>query len=201
MVGSGLAYRFGEARSATSFATAGVFGGVLHSCRPWLCRRVLSIIAGWTYTGGPKPYGYLGLGEIFVFVFFGVVATVGTTYVLLEGYRPTARGERGGPVGHCALVINNLRDIPVIPMPARALAVRIGDRARVVFQPCASLRWASLWAAFGFGRCGAGGARSRPDDPGRRRRAGATGPGCQVLEHVDPDGLGLGFAMGLALTG
>ena len=48
---------------------------------------MLSIIAEWTYTGGP-PYGYLGLGEIFVFVFFGVVATVGTTYVLLEGYRP-----------------------------------------------------------------------------------------------------------------
>ena len=45
---------------------------------------VLCLLAGWTYTGGPRPYGYVGLGELFVFVFFGVVATVGTTYVLLE---------------------------------------------------------------------------------------------------------------------
>ena len=63
-----------------------MFGGVLALVvgPELLVVGALSIIVGWTYTGGPKPYGYLGLGEIFVFVFFGVVATVGTTYVLLE---------------------------------------------------------------------------------------------------------------------
>lgn len=87
--------------------------------------------AGYLYTGGPRPYGYAGLGEAFVFVFFGLVATVGSAYVHLErvsGLAVTA----AIPVGLLAtalLVINNLRDIPTDVVAGKAtLAVRLGDR-------------------------------------------------------------------------
>lgn len=89
-----------------------------------------SIAAGWFYTAGPKPYGYAGLGEAFVFVFFGVVATVGTTYVHLE--KPTLLALAASvPVGALAtalLVVNNLRDIATDTAAGkRTLAVRLGD--------------------------------------------------------------------------
>jgi 1,4-dihydroxy-2-naphthoate octaprenyltransferase len=90
-----------------------------------------AIAAGWFYTGGKHPYGYYGFGELFVFVFFGVVATVGSAYVHLEevtGLSVVA----SIPVGLLAtalLVINNLRDIPGdTEAGKRTLAVRIGDR-------------------------------------------------------------------------
>ena len=74
---------------------------------------VLSMAAGWFYTGGPRPYGYAGLGELFVFVFFGLVATVGTAYVHLG--RITGLAVLAAvPVGLLAvamLLVNNLRDI------------------------------------------------------------------------------------------
>src|ERR1700730_2793575 len=73
----------------------------------------LSIAAGWLYTGGPRPYGYAGLGEVFVFAFFGLVATVGSAYVHVG--RVTALAVLAAvPVGLLAtalLVVNNLRDI------------------------------------------------------------------------------------------
>jgi 1,4-dihydroxy-2-naphthoate octaprenyltransferase len=91
-----------------------------------------AIAAGWFYTGGKHPYGYYGFGELFVFVFFGVVATVGSAYVHLEevtGLSVVA----SIPVGLLAtalLVINNLRDIPGDTVSGkRTLAVRIGDPA------------------------------------------------------------------------
>ncbi len=91
-----------------------------------------SIAAGWFYTGGPKPYGYYGFGELFVFVFFGLVATAGTTYVLAERLTGLALAA-SVPVGclACALlVVNNLRDIPTDREAGkRTLAVRLGDRA------------------------------------------------------------------------
>ena len=90
-----------------------------------------SLAAGYLYTGGPRPYGYAGLGEVFVFVFFGLVATVGSTYVQLDrvlGLSVLA----AVPVGLLAtalLVVNNLRDIPTdAESGKRTLAVRIGDR-------------------------------------------------------------------------
>lgn len=92
------------------------------------------ILAGWLYTGGPRPYGYLGLGEIFVFVFFGLVATTGTEYV--ETGRITALGVlMGCGTGFLAtaiLVLNNLRDIDTDRAAGkRTLATRIGrDRTR-----------------------------------------------------------------------
>ena len=91
----------------------------------------LAILAAWGYTGGPRPYGYLGLGELFVFVFFGLVATAGTTYVAIEEI-PTVTWVAATGVGFMAcalLVINNLRDIPTDrEVGKRTLAVRLGDR-------------------------------------------------------------------------
>jgi len=97
----------------------------------------LAIVAAWFYTGGKKPYGYLGLGELFVFVFFGLVATVGTTYVQvgtvnLESWLSAVAI---GLIACAVLMVNNLRDIkPDKVAGKRTLAVWIGARAsRVVF--------------------------------------------------------------------
>jgi 1,4-dihydroxy-2-naphthoate polyprenyltransferase len=90
-----------------------------------------SLSAGFFYTGGSRPYGYAGLGEVFVFAFFGVVATVGTAYVQLERISGLALAA-SVPVGLAAtalLVVNNLRDISGDTAAAkRTLAVRLGDR-------------------------------------------------------------------------
>jgi 1,4-dihydroxy-2-naphthoate octaprenyltransferase len=91
-----------------------------------------AIAAGWFYTGGSHPYGYHGFGELFVFVFFGLVATVGTTYVQTESVTALS-AVAAVPVGLLAtalLVINNLRDIPGDTVSGkRTLAVRLGDRS------------------------------------------------------------------------
>jgi 1,4-dihydroxy-2-naphthoate octaprenyltransferase len=90
-----------------------------------------AIAAGWFYTGGSHPYGYYGFGELFVFVFFGLVATVGSTYVQTEALTALSF-VAAVPVGLLAtalLVINNLRDIPGdTESGKRTLAVRLGDR-------------------------------------------------------------------------
>ena len=115
------------------FGVAGVFGLALAvAVGPELIAvGLVSIAAGWFYTGGSNPYGYLGLGELFVFVFFGVVATVGSTYVqvgAITGLSLLA----SVPVGLLAtalLVTNNLRDIPGdTEVGKQTLAVRLGDR-------------------------------------------------------------------------
>lgn len=97
---------------------------------------VACIIAAWKYTGGKNPYGYLGLGEIFVFVFFGLVATLGTTYTQAGRVDlVTWAGAVGvGAVACAILVANNLRDIPSdIESGKRTLSVRIGDRNSRLF--------------------------------------------------------------------
>jgi 1,4-dihydroxy-2-naphthoate polyprenyltransferase len=115
-----------------AFGVAGVAGGALAlAVGPELFAvGALSMLAGWFYTGGPKPYGYLGLGEVFVFVFFGLVATMGSTYVQLE--RVTTLSAVAGVAMGCLscalLVVNNLRDIPGDTKAGkRTLAVRLGD--------------------------------------------------------------------------
>jgi len=91
----------------------------------------LALLAGWFYTGGPRPYGYLGLGEVFVFVFFGLVAVAGTTYIQL-GTVPAAGWWAAVAIGALActlLVANNLRDLAGDrDAGKRTLATRLGDR-------------------------------------------------------------------------
>lgn len=91
----------------------------------------LSILAAWGYTGGAKPYGYFGFGELSVFIFFGVIATVGSNYVQ-SGEINTQALLLSIPVGALAcaiLVMNNLRDLPLDKLASkRTMAVRIGDK-------------------------------------------------------------------------
>ena len=99
---------------------------------PIIAIGVLSIIAGLAYTGGPWPFGYNGLGDVFVFVFFGVVAVTGTAY-LQQGAWSRVALAASVPIGLLVtniLVINNLRDLPTDRAAGkRTLAVRLGDRA------------------------------------------------------------------------
>jgi 1,4-dihydroxy-2-naphthoate octaprenyltransferase len=134
----------GEVKRAAfvSFAVAGVAGAALAlATTPWLLVVGLACFAaGWLYTGGPKPYGYVGLGEISVFVFFGLVAVVGSAYVHLETITRLAV-LAALPVGLLAtalLVINNLRDIPTdVVAGKRTLAVRLGDPGtRALYSAC-----------------------------------------------------------------
>lgn len=89
------------------------------------------VLAAWGYTGGKNPYGYLGLGDLFVFVFFGLVATLGTTYT--QGGRLSWEALIGavstGLIAVALLMANNVRDIPTdSQVGKRTLAVRLGDR-------------------------------------------------------------------------
>jgi 1,4-dihydroxy-2-naphthoate octaprenyltransferase len=107
-----------------------------------------SLAAGYLYTGGPAPYGYYGFGELFVFVFFGLVATAGTAYVQLDELQSLALGA-AVPVGCLAtalLVVNNLRDIPTDAIAGkRTLAVRMGDGpTRVVYIALVAAAFAAL---------------------------------------------------------
>lgn len=131
-----------RAAAMISFAVAAVAGLTLAAAAGWQLVFVgaAAILAGWFYTGGPRPYGYAGLGELFVFVFFGLVATVGSAYVHLERVDRLAV-VAAVPVGLWAvglLVINNLRDrIGDAASGKRTMAVRLGDRAtRGLYVAC-----------------------------------------------------------------
>jgi 1,4-dihydroxy-2-naphthoate octaprenyltransferase len=100
----------------------------------------LALAAALLYSGGPRPYAGLGLGELMVFVFFGLMATCGSAYVQIESV-PSAAWWGGAVMGLLAvaiLVANNLRDIPTDEASGkRTLAVRIGDhRTRVLYRAC-----------------------------------------------------------------
>jgi 1,4-dihydroxy-2-naphthoate octaprenyltransferase len=140
LVGQGLAAPSAVKRAAfAAFAVAGVAGLALTvAVGPELVVvGAASFLAGWFYTGGPRPYGYAGFGEVFVFVFFGVVATAGSAYVQTGKLTGLALGA-SVPVGLLAtalLVVNNLRDIPGdTAVGKRTLAVRLGDaRTRALY--------------------------------------------------------------------
>ncbi len=134
LVGSGLAAAKSVKLAAfAAFGVAAVSGLILAIATSWwlLVVGVAALLAGWFYTGGPKPYGYLGLGEVFVFVFFGLVATMGTTYVVAERITAVSiiMGCGVGALACALLVINNLRDIPTDrEVGKKTLAVRLGDQ-------------------------------------------------------------------------
>ena len=95
-----------------------------------------AMIAAWTYTGGPRPYGYAGLGEIFVFVFFGVVATVGSQFVVSQSATAVSlvASIAVGTLSCALLVVNNLRDIDGDALVGkRTLAVKMGEKATRYF--------------------------------------------------------------------
>jgi 1,4-dihydroxy-2-naphthoate octaprenyltransferase len=134
LVASGLAPASAVKRAAfLAFGVAAVAGlAVAVATSLWLLVvGVAAIAAGWFYTGGSRPYGYMGLGEVFVFVFFGLVATVGTTFAATETITPLSvvMGSAVGALACALLVINNLRDIPTDrEVGKRTLAVRLGDQ-------------------------------------------------------------------------
>jgi 1,4-dihydroxy-2-naphthoate octaprenyltransferase len=96
---------------------------------------LLCIVAAWYYTGGKSPYGYAGLGEIAVFIFFGLIATVGTAYIQILEVDPMAilLGVNFGFYATAVLLVNNIRDVETDRLSGKnTLSVRIGVRASKV---------------------------------------------------------------------
>src|SRR5690606_20093481 len=140
LVGSGRATPAAVKRAAfLAFGVAAVAGLALALTTAWwlVLVGVVCIVAAWFYTGGKKPYGYPGLGEVMVFVFFGLVAVIGTTWVQTETWEwPALHAGVGiGALACAVLVTNNLRDIPTgLASGKRTLAVRLGaERTRAFY--------------------------------------------------------------------
>jgi 1,4-dihydroxy-2-naphthoate octaprenyltransferase len=141
LVGSGLVAPEIVKRAAfMAFGIAALAGLLIAlSTSLWLVVIGAACIgAGWLYTGGPKPYGYMGLGELFVFVFFGLVATCGTMYAITQNITLVCvyASVAVGCLSVALLVINNLRDIPGDTEVGKVtLAVRLGDsKTRILFN-------------------------------------------------------------------
>ena len=138
---SGLATPAAVKRAAfISFFIASLSGLALSAMSTWwlILIGIFSIAAAWGYTGGKNPYGYRGLGEIFVFIFFGLVATIGTYYVQSNEITGLAvlAGTIVGFLACAILVINNIRDRALdAEAGKKTLAVRIGDhRSRLLYS-------------------------------------------------------------------
>lgn len=143
LVGSGAAEPSVVRLAAfTGFGVAAACGVLLASRTTWwlVPLGVLCIAAGWTYTGGPKPYGYAGFGEAFVFVFFGLVATAGTAFVAGGRVTGTAlvAGAAAGFLATALLLVNNIRDIDGDRASGkRTMAVRLGrSTAGRLYEGC-----------------------------------------------------------------
>ena len=214
LVGSGTASPGAVRRTAfLAFGVAGVAGLVLAATTAWWLVVVgaLCVLAAWFYTGGSKPYGYLGLGEVMVFVFFGLVAVIGTAYVQTQEWQAAAwyAAVGIGAIACAILVANNLRDIPTDRGAGKiTLAVRLGDaRTRLCYVllmlvALVGLVGAALttswWALLALGY-------AVPSlQAARIVRSGAGGPALiPVLQLTGVAELlyGLGLLIGLAIAG
>ena len=141
LVGSGLAKPADVKRAAfLAFAVAAFAGLILSARSEWylLIAGALAIIAAWTYTGGPKPYGYQALGEVSVFIFFGLVATLGTYFVQVGSisWPVVLAAISMGLLATAILNVNNLRDLERDGKSGkRTLAVRLGaSRTRALYR-------------------------------------------------------------------
>jgi 1,4-dihydroxy-2-naphthoate octaprenyltransferase len=137
-----------------SFSVAAVAGlGLAISTSWWLIAvGAISIAAAWGYTGGKNPYGYMGLGELFVFIFFGLVATVGSFYVQVAKItgQSILAGVIVGLLACAILVINNIRDRAKDEVVGKlTLAVRLGDKRSRIFYSVLVTAPYLLAAAFG----------------------------------------------------
>ena len=165
LVGSRLAAPRAVLTAAVVSLGVGAVAGVTLAAlsAPWLIAVGALCIAGaWLYTGGSRPYGYAGFGEVAVFVFFGLVAVLGTQYTqaLRVDWVGAAAAVAIGALSSAVLVANNLRDIPTDRVAGKmTLAVRLGDaRTRVLYQVLLTvsgvmtlaLMAATPWCAAGF---------------------------------------------------
>ena len=139
LVASGLASASSvKVAAIISFLIAAIAGFVLAlNISPWLFLvGAASIWAAWGYTGGKKPYGYFGFGELSVFIFFGLVATVGSYYIQTEqfNWQIFLLSMPVGTLSCAILAVNNLRDLPQDDLVGkRTMAVRIGEKNTRVF--------------------------------------------------------------------
>ena len=218
LVGQGLVQPRAVRNAALGcFLIAAIVGFVLVALTAqwWLLAIGASAIAAaWLYTGGPRPYGYAGLGEVFVFVYFGLVPVLGTVYVQtgsVDGAAVVAAMSVGA-LATAILVTNNLRDIPTdLEAGKRTLAVRLGDQTTRVlyvvlicaaFAGVAGVAWlATPWALLGLAsipwairpiRIVAGGAIGRDLVPA------LSGTGVLVADYAVS--LSLGLVIGLVLS-
>ncbi|ORW29242.1 1,4-dihydroxy-2-naphthoate octaprenyltransferase [Mycobacterium paraense] len=165
LVGSRLATPRSVLAAAVTSLSVGAAAGLVLALlsAPWLIAVGAACIAGaWLYTGGSKPYGYAGFGEVAVFVFFGLVAVLGTQYTqaLRVDWVGLVSAVTIGALSSSVLVANNLRDIPTDAQSRKmTLAVRLGDaRTRVLYQALLAtaavatlaLMAATPWCAVGF---------------------------------------------------
>ena len=133
LVGSGVASPEAVKRAAViAIGVAAIAGVILAARTSWIFIGVgaLAIVAAWTYTGGPKPYGYFALGEVSVFIFFGLVATLGTYYAHVSSLslEVILASFAMGSLACAILVLNNLRDLEKDKAAGKiTLAVKIGD--------------------------------------------------------------------------
>jgi 1,4-dihydroxy-2-naphthoate octaprenyltransferase len=211
LVGSGSATPRAVKRAAqTALLVGAALGVLLAATTTWwlLLIGAAALVAAWTYTGGPSPYGYRGFGEVSVFVFFGLVAVVGTTYVQVERitWPSVAAGTAVGALACAILVANNLRDVHTdVDAGKRTLAVALGEaRTRTLYIALGLAAWVAVaasavaapWALLGLvGVLPWLGAATAV-------RAGATGPELipvlqrtGVAELVAAVGLGIGLAL------
>jgi len=192
------------------FLVAGVAGLALAAVTSWWLVAVgaACIAAAWFYTGGPKPYGYSGLGEVFVFLCFGVVAVAGTAYVQMKAltWLGLAASVPAGLLACALLMVNNLRDIGTDTVAGkRTLAVMLGDarsRAGYVLTLLVPFGIAALLAFFRPYTLLTVLALPLARVPVRSVRAGASGPA--LIRALGQTGrlqlaFGIAFTIGLAI--